>query len=371
MSKLTARKQNVKYNSIAYNSTAPRSRVYHVGIDVHKNQYNFAVWNGELIEMDWTSPADNAAVINSLKPMKPFIKGIVYEAGPTGFGLARALKNEGYPIFVAAPSLIPREPSKTNKTDRLDARKLARYLGTKAIYKFVTIPEEKEEDERRLIRTLTQFKSEMTAFKCRIKSFLLSEGAKYGKSWSKNARKKMLDSVKGEESKYCIGKLMDALEFVERTISGVKKRIQETVKQDKELLKRVEILDSHPGVGPQTAAAFALEMFPGRKFENGNQVGSFLGLAPQVQSSGETEIRGSIIKKGRPELRRLLVQCAWMWVRRDKAGKKKFESLCERIGNARKAIVAMARRLGIHLWKMLETGTYYNAKKYANAIKAN
>jgi transposase len=274
-------------------------------------------------------------------------------------------------VKVAAPALIPREPSKTNKTDRLDAEKLARFLGVGVINRFVTIPEEKEEDERRLVRTLAQFKADKSAAKCRIKSFLLSEGARYGKSWSKNARKNMLDSVKGEQAKYSLGKLFEALEFAEKLVGDTKKRIRETVKHDEELSKRVEILDSHPGVGPQTAAAFALEMFPGRKFKNGNHVGSFLGLAPQVRSSGATEIRGSIIKKGRPELRRLLVQCAWRWVRAEKAGKKKFASLCKRTGSARKAIVAMARRLGIHLWKMLETGTFYNAKLYANAIKAN
>lgn len=365
MKKVTSKQSEVKRNQI--------TPYLFIGIDVHVKQCAIAVWDGGVnaITMDWTTSADNETVVNSLSKLKGLIKGIVYEAGPTGFGLARALKSEGYPIFVAAPSLIPREPSKTNKTDRLDAAKLACFLGTGVIKHFVTVPEEKDEDKRHLARTLEQFKHDKNAARCRIKSFLISEGIKYGSSWSKNAREKMRKAVRGEGAKFSLEKKFEALEQCEKLICDMRNKIREVVKADEELSKRVKILESHPGVGEETAAAFALEMFPGRKFENGNQVGSFLGLAPQVRSSGETEIRGSIIKKGRTELRRLLVQCAWIWVRVEKAGRRKFISLCRRTGSARKAIVAMARRLGVHLWKMLETGTFYNAVLYANSVKAN
>jgi len=362
MKKVTSNPVKVKRNQ-----NTPRLSV---GIDVHRKQCAIAVWDGKEISMDWTTPSDNTAVINSLNPLKELIKGIVYEAGPTGFSLARALKSEGYSVQVAAPALIPREPSKMNKTDRLDAAKLAQYLGIGMIKKFVTIPEEKEQDNRHLARILEQFKTNKNIAKNRIKSFLLFEGTKYGDSWSKMSRSKMLESVRSEDAKYSLGKLLEDLEHCEALVRDVRRRIRETVKKDEYLSERVKILASHPGVGKETAAVFALEMFPGRKFKNANQVGSFLGLAPSVSSSGESEIRGSIIKKGRGELRRLLVQCAWMWVRVDRAGNKKFLSLCEKTGSARKAIVAMARRLGIHLWKMLETGTCYNAKLHEHAIIA-
>jgi transposase len=365
MKNLTALTANVKKNSSRFRS--PR---YYVGIDVHRLKCAIAVSNGEEIEMDWTTDSSNASVINSLKPLKEIIKGIVYEAGPTGFGLARALAKNGYPVQVAAPALIPREPAKTNKTDRLDAAKLAQYLGKGVITNFVTIPGEDEEDKRHLVRTLEQCKADKNAAKHRIKSFLLSQGVRYADSWSKTSRDKMLDSVHGENAGYALKKKFEALEFAEKLVHEVQKKIREIVKADEELSKRVKILKSHPGVGEDTAAAFALEMFPSRKFKNANQVGSFLGLAPQVWSSGESEKRGSIIKKGREELRRLLVQCAWRWVMVEKAGRKKFEALRKNTGSARKAIVAMTRRLGIHLWKMLETGTCYNAKLYANAIKS-
>jgi transposase len=99
-----------------------------VGLDVHKRTVCIALMiNGEIVKT-WTVAYDAAAVARSLEIYRPALCGIVYEAGVTGFSLARALKGSGHPVTVVAPSLTPRRAGECSKSDRLDCRKLVDYF---------------------------------------------------------------------------------------------------------------------------------------------------------------------------------------------------------------------------------------------------
>lgn len=110
-----------------------------VGIDVHKKKYHLAVWKNGTLMASWTMPHDNAKVAQILEPARPALQRVVYEAGPTGYALARTLAAAGLPVAVVAPGSTPRAVSKGNKSDRLDCRKLAEY-SAKEMLKFVGIP---------------------------------------------------------------------------------------------------------------------------------------------------------------------------------------------------------------------------------------
>ncbi len=118
-------------------------------------------------------------------------------------------------------------------------------------------------------------------------------------------------------------------------------------------IKQIEILQSHPGVGPVTARQFRAEVFNPERFDKSTQLTRYVGLCPRISQSGQKRIDGRLMKAGQVKLRSTLVEAAWAWVRVDPGAKETFRRLLGNTGEPNKAISAMARRLAIHLWKML------------------
>lgn len=104
-----------------------KGKTVHIGVDVHKRSYSVALLRSDGAWKEWTAPSSPKALESKLLPPRSRIGAVVYESGPTGFGLARRLTRAGIPVIVAAPSRIPRPVAATSKTDRLDGRKLAEY----------------------------------------------------------------------------------------------------------------------------------------------------------------------------------------------------------------------------------------------------
>ena len=88
----------------------------YVGIDVHKTNCHIAIWLNEAIALTFVTPSDNAAIARMLHKLTPALKQVVYEAGPTGFSLARTLKAASLPIAVIAPSKTPRPAAQQAKS---------------------------------------------------------------------------------------------------------------------------------------------------------------------------------------------------------------------------------------------------------------
>ncbi|GKT30548.1 IS110 family transposase, partial [Aduncisulcus paluster] len=90
---------------------------FSVGIDVHKRSFSVALLRPDGTVKSWTPPADVESITNRLVSLPIKISAVCYEAGPTGFGLARSLRSADIKVIVAAPSRIPRPVAATNKTD--------------------------------------------------------------------------------------------------------------------------------------------------------------------------------------------------------------------------------------------------------------
>jgi transposase len=115
----------------------------------------------------------------------------VYEAGPTGFGLARAGLERGLDIRVAAPGLIPRAPSDRVKTDRRDAERLARLLAAGEL-RFVHVPTVPQERFRDLLRCREDLRGDLMRSRHRLSKFLMRHGLRYegpGHNWTESHRK--------------------------------------------------------------------------------------------------------------------------------------------------------------------------------------
>jgi transposase len=99
-----------------------------------------------------------------------------------------------------------------------------------------------------------------------------------------------------------------------------------------------------------------LELTEPERFDHGGRVVRVTGLAPQVRQSGETRREGGLLKSGNARPRPVLVEAAWRWVRYDETAASRCKELLGNTGSGEKAVVAMARRLGVLPWRMSVRG---------------
>jgi len=326
----------------------------YVGIDVHKVKCHIAIWLNEAIALTFVTPSDNVAIARMLHNLKPGLKKIVYEAGPTGFSLARALKLALLPVAVIAPSKTLRPAAVNSKSDRLDCRKLAEFAA-KDLLTEVAIPTEQEEADRQVVRLRNQLKGKLVRIKQQIKSFLLQHNISYPiglDRWTLKSVAKLKRLRLCPQKRFALNMLIDQLEYFQKQIKEVEAQLRKIFKE-KHHVRQMKILESHPGIGPITARQYRSEVFSPERFKKSTQLTRYLGLCPRVSQSGQKRVEGRLMKAGQIALRANLVESAWAWVRVDPAAKETFKRLLSNTGEPNKAITAMARRLAVHLWKML------------------
>lgn len=325
----------------------------HIGLDVHKESVHSAIRvNGRTITA--VMPARVDSIIATLEPLRPACRTIVYEAGPTGYGLARALQDRQWPIEVIAPGKTPKLANEGNKADRLDCCKLAEY-SEKNILKKVVIPTEQEEADRHVVRLRDQLVKKQRRAKQQIKSFLLMQGIKAPPGlqyWTQRsiADLRHLDLLR--ELRFTLDVLLDELEYLGQQLHRVVEEIQGLAQEKRYACKQAR-LRTHPGVGPTVAMKYLTEVYQPNRFSDPGQVACYLGLAPSVRESGEKRREGPLLKAGQGSLRAMLVQGAWSWVRLDRHAAKTYRRLVRNTGCPQMAIVGMARRMAINLWCMV------------------
>src|SRR4051794_33696875 len=165
----------------ATSDTAPAIRldpreVVHVGVDVHKATYHVALYSiTRGVVTTWVQPARPQLLADRLTPIRKRVARVAYEAGPTGFALARRLADAGLPVQVIAPSRMLAPVGAEAKSDRLDCRKLAMH-SAKGLLQPVRVPTEQEEADRQVLRLREQLVRKARTAQQQIKSFLLQHG---------------------------------------------------------------------------------------------------------------------------------------------------------------------------------------------------
>jgi transposase len=335
----------------------------YVGIDAHKESYSVAIWLNDAPAIDFVMPADNTKVLKLLEKVRIGLKMVVYEAGPTGYTLARYLQKAALPIKVVAPSKTPRQSARDSKTDRLDARTLAKYAA-KGLLRAIAIPTKQQEADRQITRTREQMVSKQSCVKLQIKSLLLQHGIKQPKSlrsWSANAIRELNALKLPEQLRFCLGVLVEELQFLQNQLARIEDQLNETFGSQRHAQK-VALLQTHPGIGPVIARQFTAEIFAPKRFKHKTELAKYVGLSPTIIQSGQSLRDGPVTKTGRPQLRSNLIQGSWIWIIRDPRAHKMFLRILHNTGNKNKAITAMARRLAIHMWKMIcDNKPYINA----------
>jgi len=236
---------------------------------------------------------------------------VVYESGPTGFGLARALTAAGVRCEVAASSKLQRPAGDRVKTDARDALHLARLLRLDEVVA-VRVPSEVEESARDLVRCREAARADLMRARHRLSKLLLRHGIVYsgGKAWTQAHDYWLLRQsfpLAGTQAAF-----QDAYETVVLA-AGRRDRLDSAIlamAADGQFTAVVRRLSCLRGISTLTAFSLAVEIGDWDRF-TGAGIGAYLGLVPSEHSSGTSRSQGSITKTGNAHLRRLLVEAAW------------------------------------------------------------
>jgi transposase len=281
-----------------------------VGLDVHARSTVASVLEGGSGELRTLRvPTRCEETVEWLQTLPGSVRA-AYEAGPTGYGLARACAAAGIVCTVAAPSKIPRASGDRVKTDRRDAERLVRLLRLGELVA-VRVPDRFEEAARDLVRARADARADLMRARHRLSKLLLRQGLVCEASaWSVAhdawLRAQRFDSrplaLAFEE---CYGAMLQAKlrrDSLDRAIAELA-----TEPPFADVVARLICLR---GVSTLTALALTVELGDWRRFRP-ESLGPFLGLTPSERSSGERRRLGAISKTGNTHARWLLIEAAW------------------------------------------------------------
>ena len=282
-----------------------------VGLDVHARSVVAAAIDGVTGELSQARLTPSHDHIRSWIEQFDGPVAVAYEAGPTGFGLYRALNGVGVRCVVAAPSKLQRPPGDRVKTDAKDAVHLARLLRLGEITA-VTVPTVDQEAARDLVRARDDCRGDLMRARHRLSKLLLRHGFVYsgGQAWTgvhdQWLRRQRFDhraTTMAFESGY------EAVTAITARRGRLEKAIAELA-AGSEFTPIVHRLGCLRGIATLTAFALAVEIGDWNRF-TGSSIASFVGLVPSEHSSGASRVQGSITKTGNTHVRRLLVEAAW------------------------------------------------------------
>jgi transposase len=280
-----------------------------VGVDLHARSAVAGVLDGLSGELRTERvPAAAAALVAWLAGLPAPVR-VAYEAGPTGFGLARACASAGIACLVAAPGKIPRASAERVKTDRRDAERLARLLRLGELTA-VRVPEELEEQGRDLVRAREDTRADLMRSRHRLSKLLLRHELLWERSaWTREHDRWLAGLRFDGPLAVCFDESYGAVLQAKARRDRLDQAIAELAAAPPyaEIVARLCCLR---GVSTLTALALTVELGDWRRFDPA-RLGAFLGLVPSESSSGKQRRQGPITKTGNSHARRLLVEAAW------------------------------------------------------------
>ena len=297
-----------------------------------------------------------------------------YEAGYDGFWLHRVLKAHGIHNHVLDPaSLQVNRRARRAKTDRIDAdrmvRALIRYLhGEPEACSVVRVPSVEQEDAKRLHRERRRLIAERVQHVNRIKGLCATQGI-YHYAPLRKDRLARLDDLRTGDGRALPTRLKAEIARELKRLEVLLEMIA-TVETERDVILtsaasthlnagKIKMLAKLKAIGPEFATTLVGEVFY-REFANRRKLGSYVGLGSSPFCSGPVDRDQGISKAGNPTARSMMIELAWTWLRYQ-PGSALSIWFRERVGNLkgrprRIAIVAMARKLLVALWRYLQTG---------------
>jgi transposase len=291
-------------------------------LDVHATKIVAAVLDaesGELRIFRMNGDAGEAAAFCAGLP-RPV--RVAYEAGPTGYGLARELAKRRVECVVAAPSKIPRASGDRVKTDRRDAELLVRLLLAGKLHA-VRVPGPEEEALRDLVRAREAVRVDLMRSRHRLSKLLLRHGIRFddGPAWTQRHRDWLAQVVL--EWPAAQATLLDAQGAIDALVHRRDQLEREIVALVPSSPWAIQVgrLRCLRGVDTLTAVGLCSEIGDFERFARAEQLMSYIGLVPSESTTGRQRRLGSITRTGSEHARRLLIEAAWHYRPRPRIGK--------------------------------------------------
>jgi transposase len=347
-----------------------------VGLDVHARSTQVTVIDmvtGEVSRARLGGEADE--VVRFLEALPAPVRAC-YEAGPTGFGLARAAQQAGILVEVIAPSKTPRAAGSRVKTDRRDADHLVRQLIAGALTP-IRVPSADEEAARDVIRDREQVRGDLMRARHRLSKLLLRNGRVWpaGKhAWTQEHRTWLSRQTFADDLELVYWDLIGVVDSLTDRRARLDERLERIARRDP-YWPVVSRLRGFRGIDTITALGVQLEIGEWSRFDRAKDVGAYLGLVPGLDQSGEGSTSLPITKTGSRYARRLLVEAAWHGARSPCVGptlrrrqegvpepvrqiswacQRRLHHISQRFAqrhtNGNKANIARARELCCFLW---------------------
>lgn len=288
----------------------------HVGLDVHKDSITVAVAEpGRSVARVVTKMAhDVTKLLKALAKLgPPQTLHVVYEAGPTGFGLQRALAAKGYTCEVIAPSQMPKRPAGSRtKTDGRDSIELAECSRAGQL-RAVWVPDPADEAIRDLSRAREDAVNNRTQQRQQLKSFLLRHAVRYGgkTSWCKLHYRWLAELNFGAAAaQTAFTEYLLAVQAADERVQRLTQTLSDSVRGWR-FEPVVAALQALRGIDVVNAIGLVAEIGDFSRFEHPRKLMGYLGLVPSEYSSGERVRRGSITKSGNAHARKMLTEAAW------------------------------------------------------------
>lgn len=320
-----------------------------IGLDVHAQSWSVTLQSDEFELKTYSQPPKPSVLVNYLSENYPGATyKAVYEAGFCGFSIQRELALLGVGCDIIHPADVPTsDKEKRQKTDKIDSRKLARMLKNNDM-EGIYVPSIEQQEERNLLRTRQKIVRDKTRVKNRIKSYLKFQGADIdgfdGRQWSKKVIENLKKALFATEvGTFAFRTYLDELVYLEQQEDKLEVQIKQ-LSQSKRYKENFDLISTVPSVGLISAMTFLTEIGDINRFEKFDDLCSFFGLIPNCHSSGNTERVGHLTHRGNQYLKSILIECAWVAVRKDPALLQTYKELLPRM-DSNKAIIRIARKL--------------------------
>jgi transposase len=285
-------------------------------------------------------------------------RGVSVRVGMEATGYSRwferLLAELGIEVWIGDAAKIKSKRVRKQKTDREDARLLLRLL-REDNFPRIWVPSPENRDLRQLLWHRHRLVQMRTRIMNQLQALAMNEGQRRKKKlWSEVGRAQL---EKLPLAPWASRRRKDLLELLDRMNPTIEE-LTRALEQEARKRPEVQRLVTHPGVGPITALAFVLIIGTPQRFPCGKQIGSYVGLIPEEDSSAGHQRLGHITKQGSALLRFLLAEAAQAAARCDAGWRRRYAHLALR-RQRNIATVAMARRLAVRLYWMWRNGWEY------------
>ncbi len=338
-----------------------------IGIDVDQKSFAFTVKNHDTMNNSYKIPASPENLYQYIRNRYNAKRVIcAYEVGVTGYYLHDYLTARNIRCLMVPPPLIPKASNDRTKNNRLDSEKIAQHLKNGDMFP-IRVPDYDFRELRQLLRSREEYANMRRVAKQRIKSLLLFTNLHTllkdtNQYWSYLHIKRLKELPCSPATRQRLDLLLKDLDYARSQTVIILKELKAFSDQNTDLKRNIGYLISIPGIGFITAITILANIGDPQLLRNPRELSAFTGLVPSEYSTGERVSRGRITRLGSPVLRCLLVEAAWKTIAKDAKMRQFYDRIRSRhhpqIGS-RKAIVAVARKLTLIIYRVLKEQREY------------